>query len=180
MPSIALPESNTSRVWVDYNDGVNAHSLMLRFQSIESSAANVALVLMDYLEAMNDDLYLISINGARTAVSGSNVTNPLTWPGAATYGAGAITLPNVPRQLMFEGRDNLGHRWRLSQFATLVNTPNNYRIDLESDVPLANAAAVLASALNAHTICSIARLNVVMKGFVSFNYNNHFEAKARG
>jgi hypothetical protein len=176
----ALAESNTSRYWVDYSDGVNDHSLMVRFQSIESSAAAAGVVLKDYLEAMDTDLYLITILGARTAVSGSNVTNPASWPGAATYGAGAITLPNVPRQVMFEGRDSSGHRWRLSQFATLVNTPNNYRISVEDDAQIAAAVDVLAAAFIAHDICSINRLSVTMKGYASFNYNNHFEAKARG
>jgi len=179
MPSIALPENNTARVWVDYSDGINQHSIQGRYTAGTSSAPGVLAVFASFLAEIDAKLYAISIIGARQAAANSNVTNPISWPGDAGYGTGAMPAVNAPRQVMWEGKDAFGHRWRLSMFGCNFSTPDTYRLN-QGDVTEFDAGrAELGTALANGTMCSIAIHNVLLKLFMSVNFNNHFEAKAR-
>ena len=176
----ALPETNTARVWVNYSDGIWEHSAMLRFDQNSAAPGDALQVLADWFTEMDSLLALITIVSAERAVSGSNVRNPVTWPGAATYGTGAAQEANAPRQLMFEGRDTAGHPWRLSLFGYDEAQPPNYRIQNAASAPVAAAYAALANGAGIGALVTIANIAPVFKSYISFNYNNHYEVKQRG
>lgn len=176
----ALPAHNTSRVWVDYNDGINDHSMMVRWTAASSDSSTALGVLADFFAELDTLLYATTITGARVALVGSDVTNPVVWPGDAGYGTGVMPGANAPRQVMWEGKDNSGHRWKLSLFGMNVTTPNKFRFVQGDDTHLDAARAILGTALSNGTLVSINVKNVLLKLFMSVNFNNHFEAGQRG
>jgi hypothetical protein len=176
----ALSLSNTGRLFVDYNDGLNDHTLMLRwvddFSSV-NTAMSVAAAVFSNLATM---LYTVTILGARFADEGTNVTNPITWTGDATYGTGTMPGANSPRQVMFEGRDSTGRRWKLSVFGCNFATPNDFRLAQEDETEIGDVLADLAIAFSTGQISSINKRTVDLKQYASVNFNNHFEVVARG
>jgi len=177
MPLGALPPHNTARFWVDYSDGTNLHTLLIRYDANINDVLDAADQLF---LAIASDWYEITIGEVRFAASGSDVSFPLTWGGSATYGATAMPGVYAPRQFMLLGRTNTGRKARWSLFGFEGDTPDDYR--------LARVAANIVD--DALTVIETAQTNFIFLGidghvptnyqYADFNFNNHYERLQRG
>jgi len=71
-----LPVNNTNRLWVDYTDGTNEHSLMFRYQTGELPA-DVMAVADDFLAAVSAITYQLTVTAARISAEGTNFSLPI-------------------------------------------------------------------------------------------------------
>jgi len=180
MPLTTIPEDFTPRVWLNYNDGNNDHSLMLRYNRDDSDPGIVVGVLVDFLVAIEPVIYAVSILGVEGAVEETNVRNPLTWTGDGAYGTGAQPGADAPKQLLWQGKDPEGHRWRASMFGLKLGTPNTYRYNQGDNSDIDAARAVFGQAFTDNKICTINLRKALLVLWTSFNYNNHWGVGARG
>lgn len=173
-----LPPDSTTRVYFDYDDGINQHTLVCRLGILGDPV--VAMDAIDaFMESLAPSLSLITVVGARWSVSGSNVTNPLGWSGAATYGSGVMPAENAPRELRFIGRSADGRRNSVSVYGYDGPTPALYRINAEASVDISNAIVALESGVAGGNWYTISTQIPVWKPYASFNFNSYWERQAR-
>jgi len=174
-----LAPNNTSRVFVDYTDGINPHTLECRFSEINSSPANAMFAVGNFLTALGTDIDLLVILGARVQHQTSLVSSPVTWNGAANYGTGTMPGSRAPLQTMFQGRSALGRRWKLSIFGYKGGPADNFR--LASSIATIGAAITAINAAHAGSnFQAIDGGTPVLQLYASQNYNNHFETVQHG
>ena len=174
-----LPQNSTSRTWVKYNDGVNEHELMTRFDSEAISVADALGAVADFWVAIEEFLYEINIVEARWAEVGSNISLPVTWPGLASYGVDPMPSLLAPRETRWEGRDQNGKRVSFSQYGCKYTTPDIYRI-ISSGSNLPNLGVIAINANSAiGAFMTISLLRPTMKNYVNVNFNSYWEAEAR-
>lgn len=173
-----LPPESTARFYLDYSDGVNAHTLVARVGAgVSSSSVNV--ILDAFLSALEPILYLITIIGLRVSSDNSNVTNPVSWTGPATYGSGSMTGENAPREMRFLGRSGDGRRVSVSIYGYSGTTPAIYRLLASGVAPVAAAIVELENAAASDVFFTISTLPPVWKPYASFNFNSYWEAEQR-
>lgn len=173
-----LPPQSTARVWLDYSDGTNEHSLVARLGdavSVATAVTNMNAFMLELAPSLN----LLTVIGARAAFDGSNVSNPFTWTGAATYGSGTMPVVNAPRELRFIGRSGDGRRVSVSVYGFSGATPPSYRVSAGVDAAVDDAIDALASASAAGVFLSISTAVPVWKTYASFNFNSYWERQAR-
>lgn len=142
-----LPSNNTAVLFVDYSSCGEDHTLQVRFSASSSAAAAMAYA-DDFLTAVAPFLFLTTIRGARTRAQGSNLSFPIAWTGAATYGSGAGEHFNAAWYIDFIGRSPLGRRVRMGMFGTNVVTDavnDDYRLLESENVNVANTLVALES-----------------------------------
>jgi len=175
-----LPESNTARLFVGYNDGTFDHTLQFRYDDSSTTEGDVMDVADAYLTAWGDALYAISITQVERCAQGSNVHLPVTWTGSPSYGTGAMPAVNAPRYLEFTGKDQTGRRWHLVQFSFAFATDVNYVFQPGDEADLDAARAALIAGFAAFTITSIAGQKVLINNDVPMGFNDHFVDLRRG
>lgn len=174
-----LPENNTARFWLDYTDGQNPHSLLVRYDQTQMPPSDVAEYVEAFFNALSPILYLVGVSGARYSSQGSNISLPFSWTGAATFGQFAMPAELAPRQLCFLGRDAVGRRSRWFVYGWEAAPPNPFRLELNNPAELGAAWQVISDAQLAGAFISISGLNPTMYGYVDVNYNSYYEAKMR-
>ncbi len=114
-----LPSNNTAVLFVDYSGCGENHTLQIRFAApgIIADAMGIADGL---LAALGATIREITITGARVRAAGSNVTIPVAWTGAATYGSGAGSHNESAYYVDFVGRSVDGRRCRVAVFCVGV------------------------------------------------------------
>lgn len=174
-----LPQNNTARFWVDYNDDVNEHTAMVRFDATVLDVPSALDTYHEFLTDISDFLYEITIIGARWAEQGSDISIPVTWPGDSTYGTDFMPPLLGPRQTRWEGRDSSGRKGSLSLYGCKYTTPDSYRIiSIGANLPNLGVLAINAgSALGSFQSIGGNRMN--MKNYVNVNFNSYWEAEAR-
>jgi len=175
----ALPVNNTRRIWLDYSDGINTHSMMWRLHTAGTDAGALT-GLHNFLTALAPELYELSIMGARASNVGSNVSFPLAWTGSATYGTGAMPLLSSPRELRYEGRSISGRRVHTSVFGYSGDTPGNYRIGITPSDTFDDALVVLIAQAALGNYRTIDATSPNMKNYVNIQNNSYWETAARG
>lgn len=114
-----LPPNNTGRVWIDYECGSVNHSVMIRYASTSDASAVLAdfTTLMSHIGAV---LYTSTVQGAREAVAGSNVSNPLPsgWPSG--WGSGTATRIANARMCNLPSRSADGRRGGIKFLGALI------------------------------------------------------------
>jgi len=174
-----LPDNNTDCFWLDYTDGQNPHSLLVRFNGGGANVPNVMSSVDQFFTALDPILYAITVNGARWREEGSTISQPLIWEGAAGYGNFAMPSTLAPRQVCFLGRDSAGRRVRWFVFGWDAAPPTAFRIGAGGATEFADARAVIVAG-NADGIwLTIAGLDPVLYGYVDINYNSYYEEKTR-
>lgn len=172
----ALPVDNTQRFFLDYSTSLLSHTMMVRTTSATSAAA-FSTFMNDFLTALAPELSVLTVDGARVAQVNSNVSIPITWSGAATYGTGSESAINRPRQLCFLGRTVNGRRARLFVYGGDFTMPNDYRIDRAANATIDAAYDVLE--LNPQFFAAIDGLATVKYNYVDVNFNSYWERKVR-
>jgi hypothetical protein len=175
-----LPESNTARLFVGYNDGIFDHTLQFRYDDSSTTESDVMDVAHDYLSAIAGALYAVSITTVERSASGSNVRLPVTWSHSPSYGSGAMPGVNAPRYLEFTGKDQTGRRWHLTQFGIDLATPTTYKLLPGDDADVDAGRAALVAGFLAFTITSIAAQKVMVNLDVPVGFNDHFIDLRRG
>lgn len=171
--------SNTPRFWLDYNDGANDHSQMWRCAD-ESQFAALMVIVDGFWTDLTSSLYEITVLGARVADQGSDVSNPIAWTGASTYGSGAITPVSRPVELRFEGRDTLGRRVSWSVYGWKGGVAGNFRFSLGEFASLDNAVAALNGGVDDGIVVTIQGQLPIIKNYINIQNNSYWETKARG
>jgi len=175
-----LPANNTARLFLDYNDGLNDHTLMWRFNESFSSLSACKDALSAFLTALSPKLYLWTVTGARASEQGSSVSLPTTWTGDATYGTGTLPANQAPRELRWQGRSNTGRRVSFSVYGCNLTTPDDFiiRIDDNPDFDATIAQLILAADVSAWV--AIDNNVPLVYQFIDVNYNSYWETQARG
>lgn len=174
-----LPPQNTARHWIDYNDGYNDHSLLVRHGPAVSSI-EVLNSVVPFFEAIAPLLYLITITGARAAPINSVLSVPVAWPGAATYGAFLMPEDLTPRQLCFLGRTSTGRRARWFLFGYNEPPPGPFRLTQTDHAEIGEAIQAIISAQAEDVFLAIDGNDPQMYPYADVNYNSYWEAEARG
>jgi hypothetical protein len=140
-----LPSNNTAVLFVDYSVAGEQHTVQVRYSASSSVAAAMAW-LDDFLVATSPFLFLTTIVAARNRAQGSNLSFPVTWTGASTYGSGAGEHFNSAWYIDYIGRSPLGRRVRIGMFGTNVVTDavsDDYRLQEAENVNVANTLTAL-------------------------------------
>lgn len=174
-----LPQNNTARLWVDYSTPFFKHKILFRYPPSQGSTITMGIVA-DFFAALAPDLYAITVDGARLSATGSNISTPVAWTGAAGYGTGALPPETEPLECRFEGRSPTGRRVNWSFYATKLGVGSDYRIPVFSQTSLANAYTVLANAVNANALLAIDGFVPVIYPYVNIQYNSYWERQMRG
>lgn len=175
----ALPPSNTRRLWVNYNDGVNDHSIMFRGDT-DVGAGDLMTVADDFLTALSPGMYAIIVTSVEFADVGTNIRNPVTWTGSSGYGTGVMPAVNAPREVAWEMRSADGRLGSYSMWGLNFATPAAYRILYGIETEMDDAYAVLVAAHNVGTLCTISGARGVLKTYYNVNFNSYWEEAARG
>ncbi len=123
-----LPHNNTGLIYVDYTTCGKQHVLPVRF-STGGTPASAMGAADAVLTAFGSALQLWTIDGARAQDVGTNVSYPITWTGAATYGTGAGGNEQTAYYNDFTGRSIDGRRVKATFFGvTSPVTNHNYRV----------------------------------------------------
>ena len=174
-----LPENNTARLWIDYNDGENDHSLMARFLAPDTPLSLAMTHVASFLTDISGFLYEITINGARYAAQGSNISLPATWEGDSTYGTDPMPTLLAPRETRWVGRTQNGRRVSFSIYGGKYTSPDEYRI-VSSGANLPNLGVIAINAASEDGVMvAIDGFRATMKNYVDVNFNSYWEAEAR-
>lgn len=171
-----LSPDNTQRFFLDYSTSLLSHTVMVRTTTATSAAA-FSTFMDDFLTALAPELSQITIDGARVAQISTNVSIPVTWSGAATYGTGSESAVFRPRQLCFLGRTVNGRRARMFIYGGDFTSPNDFRIDRAANANIDAAYDVLE--LNPQFFAAIDGLATVKYNYVDVNFNSYWERKVR-
>lgn len=171
-----LSPDNTQRFFLDYSTTNLSHTLMVRTTSATSAGA-FSTFMDDFLTALAPELSLITVDGARVAQISSNVSIPITWSGAATYGTGSEALNFRPRALCFLGRTVNGRRARMFIYGGDFTSPNDFRITRASNANIDAAYDVLE--LNPQFFAGIDGLATTKYQYCDVNFNSYWEREVR-
>lgn len=141
-----LPVESTARLFVDYTTCSEQHTLMCRF-GVGSSVGDAIALVDAFLIALDDFVLAATIDAARVADLGSTFTYPVSWTGAATFGAGVGTHYKTANYLDFVGRSIGGRRVRMAVFGAVFHADTvgtgDYRFNATDEARVAAALAVL-------------------------------------
>jgi hypothetical protein len=174
-----LPPESTPRLYVDYNNIHAAHTLVFRYDPAAPLSA-VQAFAHNFLTELAPIMYAITIDGARFSLAGTNVSNPITWTGDASYGTGLQPEVQAPFEIRFQGRGASGRKVSWSLYGCSLAAPATYRWPAGTIPELDAAITVLRNAAGAGTFITIAGDQPLIKGYVNANFNSYWEQEARG
>lgn len=142
----ALPPNSTARLFVDYETCGVQHTSMLRFDAPDTYV-DAMVEWNDVVEAIDFELYLITINAARVSDAGSDVSYPVVWDQQATYGADAGPRDAGANMLNFIGRSIGGRRAAFELFGCKeASLSAKFRITAAANANVAAALVELRAA----------------------------------
>ena len=169
--------SDTERWYLTYTVGGHQHTQIMR--TLPATSHTVVSEGYDLILAgLEASLYLITIDSLEVSVLGSNVRNPATWAGSATYGSGAEPATGVPKFISFVGKDALGHKNRISFFGWSGLQPDDFRINAGEVAAIDTAIANL----NADTTLwlTIGGGTTLWHSYANFGLNAYWQRRLRG
>jgi hypothetical protein len=174
-----LPSNNTGCLFVDYTGCGEQHTMLIRYGAAGSAAA--AMTVADaLLSSLDPALLLITIDQVRDRPAGSNVSLPITWTGAGSYGSGAGTHDQTADFCDFVGRSNDGRRCRISVFCfgEKVDTTNHdFRVLTSEATAIGDAVAALEAGVGAPV--SIGGLAVSWHQYADIGTNAYWRNRIR-
>ena len=138
-----LPSNNTAVWFLDYTVCGEGHTLQARSgDGVDASEASSDLD--QFLSAITDELFELTIVRLRHRAAGSSVSLPVTWSGGATYGSGAGVHADSAQYGDFVGRSFEGRRVRLAVFGWKGTIEgDDFRVSTAEDSLIADAVALL-------------------------------------
>lgn len=171
-----IPANNTRRYYLDYIAGNVQHTMCVRTGN-DVPEGEASTNIGGFLTQLAPILRLITIVGFRRAEAGSNVTNPVTWSGAATYGSGNQPVEDVPKYLSFIGRDSFGQRVRVFVFGINLGPDANWRISATENTAVSNAITFLRGRTT--TFLSVRYMVPVWKSYANIGYHAYWQRQRR-
>lgn len=173
-----IDPNNTPRFWLDYSDGLHNHSQMWRCAD-NTQFEELMIVVNAFWNAIDSSFYEITILGARVALRLSDISSPIAWTGSNTFGTGAITPFNSPRELRWEGRDAGGAKVSWSAYGFSGGGPGTYRFLAGEVAALDDGTSQIQGGIDDGIIVTAAGLAPILKTYINFNFNSYWERKQR-
>lgn len=174
----ALPPESTARFWLDYNDAVNDHTLLMRYPD-GAGLSGIQGVMADFLTAIEPTLHAITVIGARWAALGSTVSIPTTWLGSPVYGVGVHPVVSGPLELCYVGRTTGGRMAKWFVYGTKLGVPDSYRFFPGDNADLDAGDLVLRSAGLAGSLLAIDGLGPSVYPYINIQFNSYWETQSR-
>lgn len=173
----ALPSNNTKRFFLDYDTCGFGHTLLCR-TTPTVTAADAGATINAFLLAIEAEFRLITVTGFRSAAEGSNLTFPETWPGDASFGAGAGSAFESAHYMDYVGRGQTGHRCRVAVFGMInASAGDDYRLTVAENVLVSNAIDELTS--DANIFNDVDGQSVVWNPYANVGTNAYWRNKIR-
>lgn len=172
-----LPENNTPRVKVTYQNAIAAHSVILRMVA-ESDLAALSAAFEDFVQALTASYHFSEVTGVSMAADGSDlffdvVGSPLI---GVTWGSGAAIVDTNAQFGNFVGRSSGGRRSKLYLFGW-KDVISGYRLTATEDTDIGTAVAVLNA--NDAIFTAIDGLATQWKTYVNIKTNDHWVHESR-
>lgn len=177
MPLPPLPESNTARLWVQYDTGVGIHEMQFRKVSASAKADFITQVRSVCTQLAGLVWNSGGFTSARYASAGVDLSFPEPW--AAINGTN-VTAPNPINRtnfVTFSGRSPTGRKARLFFFNPYVANESDFRLELGDSAQLQAAWNVLMAA-TPH-IAAIDGAAPTWYPYYNFGFNAYWQRKAR-
>lgn len=169
-----LPPESTARFKVFYTVGTHQHTM--EFRSGASPSA-VGTIIDDFLTALNDEIYILTIDEVQFAANGSVIFNAITTGvEGSSYGTGAEPNEATPFYLSFIGRSPGGRRVRIYVFGS-KSLYTDYRVTALENVDVDAAIAVLVAA--GGSLLAIDGGTPIWKTYANMGVNAHWQKAIR-
>lgn len=186
MPVVALPPSNTPRLWVDYVANGLEHTFQFRYPGSSSSGPpdasflnGITLWLSEMLSFLPSDF---SILGARYAPAGTDVTLPTTAPSSPGTGAGSTSPAERPAFITFVGRTTLGRKVKVQLLSVAVSPAQEEGVYSDYRQTGAGSASVqdAVDALNLLPAVGIDGEPITWYDYINLGYSAYWQKQMRG
>jgi len=175
----ALPDNNTGRVWVEYSNGQDQHTLLWRYNSTAHAVSAVLDGIASFFTAVEAAFYTFSIVSVRFAIAGSSVSLPVAWPGDPSYGTGTSTANDRAAALQFLGRSATGRRCSFWIYAVDGLAPIGYRLTA-SGVPAISDGIDALNSLSADGLyTAIDNTDPIHYPYANWKINDYWLHQAR-
>lgn len=172
-----LDPSNTPRYFLDYTVAGEQHTMLIRTTEA-AELPDVVETVDTFLTALGNSIFTLTVNGMRYAAPGSNVTNPVPWSGASSYGSGTGIAADTANYYDFIGRSPTGRRVRVTVFgAAISRIGTDYRAEAGASVNLDLARANLDDDPNVWV--AIDGTVPVWKAYVNLGINAYWRNEIR-
>lgn len=140
-----LPKENTPRLYIDYTNQGQQHTLHLRLP-VGTAESAAAAVYTEVTTILNDGMYQSdSFTGARFSVTMSKLAFPLNVLPVQGAISGTPDPTNKPNFLSWTGRSAAGYRTKVTYFCTMAEG-ERYRIPASNPGWWTNMLAYLRNA----------------------------------
>jgi len=159
-----------------YNNGRDDHAVTVRYAEGSLGAAEEELHV--FLTQFSDLMAETTVVSAYIAPAGSDVFNPVVWPGSTVYGAGV--MPEISRTFAysFTGRSSTGRKSRLFLFTVPSVSDASWRILSSESADV--AAAVAALNTSSAGFKAIDGSQPLWHGYANVGQNDHWLDEVRG
>jgi hypothetical protein len=172
-----LPSNNTGVLFLDYSVGGESHTMQFRY-SDGGTVADMKDVADQFLTALGDAIFEITITGARHRPKDETITLPESWTGSSTYGTGSATHDQSAWYIDFVGRSAGGRRVRIALFGAASfedNIGHDYRLPATDQV----ADAILVLQSNSDILTAIDNETVVWYSYANVGVNAYWRNRIR-
>lgn len=171
-----LPFNGTNICFVDYQNSVGQHTMLVRFDENVQNAA-VADAINDFLIAVSTLFVTSTIIATRIQVRDTNFSIPVDIGLDGTgFGSGGANPETNASACTFVGRDGGGRRARLSLFGFKA-AYSNYRLLSTESADIANAVGVLNS--RPGIFLSILHVQPLWYTYADIKANDYWVRRAR-
>lgn len=141
-----LPHNSTDIMYIDYTVCTYQHTAEIRMDLV-ADVPQAQELFAAILDAVDAQLYALTIDGARFQEEDTNVSYPIAWTEATSFGSDAGDPSKTAQYMSWVGRDLGGRRNRLMVFGckSLV-AGNNYRASAGEVAAFDAAVALLEAA----------------------------------
>lgn len=174
-----LPNHNTARLWVDYTNSYDEHTILWRFNDLEADVEDAKAAVTAFLTALSTSINAINLTGMRYAVSGSDITVPTALPEDITYGSGALNAGARASSWQFLGRSAGGRVGSFYLYAVAAAVPVGARVSISQDGNLAAAIATLITATDTGAWVAIDAGAMFVKPYVNYVVNDYWTHQVR-
>lgn len=172
-----FPPSTTRRYFLDYTTQNRSHTLMCRTQegALDDEVVNW---YVQVLLAIAPLVTPWSIKGLRRSDHMSNVSYPLAWTGAATYGTENLPSTNQsPKYMSAVGRDIIGSKVRYFFYGTAYQPDANWRMTPNED---GNVNTILAALRSDDAIgVTVSNRTPFLNRYLNIGYNAYWQRQQR-
>lgn len=172
-----LPHNNTAIFYLDYVTCGHPHTAEVRIGAA-GSLIEAGSMMDAFLTALGDYIRTLTVVGARGQDAGTNVSYPVVWDGAGTYGSGPGSEDESAQFISFVGRSLGGRRYRQYVYGCAIDhSVGKYRIQAGADTTVAAALAVLEALPN--TPCAIDGDPVNFKQYANLGQSGYWTRQLR-